>query len=515
MRVLFPLLLILSMLATSLVSSNSPVAAQETPVLAQGTPISATDDQLQAVLPEYREELGEVIEAGLTAYTMQVTMTEGEDAGLIAGTATIDYINDTGGPIESLPIRMYANGHDDPVTITSASVDGVEVEPELSVYRTVATLSLPEPLAEDDRLDISIGFETKVPLGNQIHYGMLGIDTEAETWAVSHWYPMVAGWVDGEGWELDPPSTNGDPVFSTTSTYDVTITAPDDLKLVTSGVAESYESDGTVQTARYVTGPARDFVFAADDQFIVTSTEIDGTTVNSWYLPSEARNGEAVTEFAARSLDYFNEKIDPYPFTEFDVLSVELYGALGVEFPQLIYMARSYYTRDIDLEVPSNLEFTVAHEVLHQWWYSMVGNNQYDHAFIDEGLTNYISGDLYFRHVYGDAEGESFSHKAFRDAYENGKGSRSDGLVDMPTDDYPSGDDYVYAMYFKGAMGFSAIQKQIGEDAFFAALTLYFDRFCFGVAEPGDLLAALEEASGQELDDIWTEWFETDPPREE
>ena len=63
----------------------------------------------------------------------------------------------------------------------------------------------------------------------------------------------------------------------------------------------------------------------------------------------------------------------------------------------MFIMGSSYYT-DPDLtSAISYFEFTVAHEAVHMWFYSLVGNNQYDDAFIDEGLTNYLSGDVYFR----------------------------------------------------------------------------------------------------------------------
>jgi hypothetical protein len=478
---------------------------------AQSTPLADGDsDQLQAVLPDAHEDIAAVIDSGLTSYTIDVTMSADTDGGHLVGTVHIVYLNDTGSAINDVPLRLYANGHDDPITIVSAEVDGTVVEPELSVYRTVATLPLAEELAAGETVDLSIAFEADVPFGNVNHYGIFGIDETEQTWALAHWYPLVAGWVEGEGWELDPPSVNGDPIFSTTSTYDVTIHAPADLKLVTTGVAVDQETDDSsgAQTSRFVTGPVRDFTIVADDEFVLTSTDVDGTIVNSWYLPHEERNGAKVAEYAARALEYYNEEIGPYPFAELDVLSVEVYGALGVEFPQLIYMARNYYTRDLDLEAPNALEFTVSHEVLHQWWYSMVGNNQYDHAFIDEGLTNYISGDLYFRHVYGEEAGEAFSHIAFRDSYEQRSGLRGDQLVDMPTDDFPGNGEYVYAMYFKGAMGFAAIEEEIGREAFFEGLRLYFDRFRFGIAQPEDLQAAFEEASGVDLDEIWQEWFE-------
>jgi aminopeptidase N len=259
-----------------------------------------------------------------------------------------------------------------------------------------------------------------------------------------------------------------------------------------------------------VTGPARDFTIVADDEFISTSLAYNGTTVNSWYLPGEETNGEAVAEFARRSLEYYSTLIGTYPYAELDVVSVEVYGALGVEFPQLVYMARDYYSRDIDLDAPSNLEFTVSHEVLHQWFYGMIGNNQYEHAFIDEGLTQYISGDPYFRHVYGDAAGAEFSNTAFRNTYANGIANRGDRtIVDTPSDSFNSSADYVFAMYYKAPMGFDAMLDAIGEDAFAAALQSYFRDFRFGVAQPDDLLHAFETASGQDLADLWYRWFES------
>lgn len=476
----------------------------------QATPAAETQNQLQAVIPEAHDELGAVMDSGLTSYTIDVTMTDGADSGRLTGDVRIAYVNNTDSAQESLPLRMFANGDDDPMTITEAKVAGSAVEPELSVSETVATLPLDEPLDIGESVDLTYAFESSVPFGNQIHYGIYGIDEVENTWALAHWYPMVAGWVDGAGWQLDPPSVNGDAIFSTTSTYDVTIRATADYKLVTTGVeiSRDVDEDSDEQVTRFVTGPVRDFTIVADDDFVLSSIDIDGTAVNSWYLPGEDENGEMVAEYAARSLEYFNEVIGPYPFAELDVLSVEVYGALGVEFPQLIYMARDYYSQDIALEEPNNLEFTVAHEVLHQWWYSMVGNNQYDHAFMDEGLTNYVSGDLYFRHVYGEEVGEAFSFRAFRNSYERGLEARGDQIVDMPTDDYPTGGEYVFAMYFKAAVGFSEIQEVTGRDAFLEGLQLYFERYQFDVAEPEDLQEALEEASGEDLDDIWNLWFE-------
>ena len=63
--------------------------------------------------------------------------------------------------------------------------------------------------------------------------------------------------------------------------------------------------------------------------------------------------------------------------------------------------------------------------------------------------------------------------------------------------------------YGKGALGFLAIRDQIGDAAFRDALAEYADSFRLGIAEPADLLAAFESASGQSLEALWSFWFES------
>ena len=52
-----------------------------------------------------------------------------------------------------------------------------------------------------------------------------------------------------------------------------------------------------------------------------------------------------------------------------------------------------------------------------------------------------------------------------------------------------------------------AFREALGDEAFFAALSAYFGETAFGIAQPDDLLNAFETASGQDLQDLWNEWF--------
>jgi aminopeptidase N len=142
------------------------------------------------------------------------------------------------------------------------------------------------------------------------------------------------------------------------------------------------------------------------------------------------------------------------------------------------------------------------------WWYFMVGNNQYDHAFTDEGITQFMSSELYFSAVYGPEAGEIMTERHLTNPFRSNIEGGNDQIVDTPTDDFASSGGYVFAAYTKAPVGFMAIYDEIGEEAFNEAVTNYFYDNWFTVASPADLQTAFEDASGQDLEEIWSHWFE-------
>ncbi len=480
---------------------------------AQSLPATETREQLSGVLPEWQEDLHGVLDDASAAYTIdaEIALPSADAEPRIQGTVAVTYTNTTGEPLDALPFRFYANGPDDTHDAMRADTvtrDGEPVASSLDVDQTVLHVELEPALAPGATTTVTMEFTLAVPVNAREHYGILNIDVERGTWALAHWYPILAGRDPERGWVLDPPSENGDPIFSTTASYDLTLRAPAEWRVVSTGVTTSTTVDGSITETHVLTGPVRDLTVVLDDDFESVETVVDGTTITSWYNPGDERIGEAVLDYAAQSLAYFNDLIGPYPYTTLDLVPVNLFGAAGVEFPQLIYMGASYYTPDYSLATPNSLDFTVAHEVLHQWWYGMVGNNQYDHAFIDEGLTNYMSSELYFTAMYGPEAGAVMVDRYLAGPFHSNVTTGNDQIVDTPTDAFPSGSAYVFAAYSKGPMGFKAIHDEIGADAFAAGVQQYFLHNQFSVASPDDLLNAFEAASGQELDTLWRHWFE-------
>jgi aminopeptidase N len=341
---------------------------------------------------------------------------------------------------------------------------------------------------------------------------MFGYATAQGTFSLAaHWYPILAGYDPVAGWVLSPPSRIGDPVFSNAALYDVGLTAPAGLILATSGrEVGTADRSGRVRH-RYVTGPARDFTIVGDNDFASLSEEVDGTTLTSYFDPTRPEGGREILREAAQSLALFNDLFGAYPYVELDLVEMPLRGAAGIEFPQLIYVDDNYYTRSAG--EPGGTASVVAHEVAHQWWYGLVGNNQYAHAFTDEGLTNYVTA-VYYEKVYGPERGQQEIDRMLKAPYFALLFGAGDQIVDRPTDEFRDG-TYGVTIYCKAALGFGAIRAEIGDEAFFGALQSYAAEFQFGVATPDDLLTAFNQASGRDLSALWRHWFEAAEGRQD
>ncbi|MGN6483856.1 MAG: M1 family metallopeptidase [Thermomicrobiales bacterium] len=507
-------LLLVALPASRAAGAQTPAASPGASPAASpaGTPDASPaalvgDPRLTGIKPGQQAWVAGLIPDRLTTYTIAADLDT--EKRTIHGTLSVDYINETGTTLETLPFRLYANGGEtDTIMVDDVTVNAEAVKTTLTVDNSVLSVPLATSLAPAASVTVAMAFTVLVPLDSTDQYGMLNIDSATGTWAMAEWYPIVAGWDPANGFELDPPSVNGDPVFSTTSQYHVTVTAPAAWSVVSTGDATTTSiTDGDRRTWTIETGPVRDFTMVADADFRSVSQVVDGTTITSWFNAGDDRSGEAALTYTAQAIALFDKLLVPYPYASFDVVPVELYGAAGVEFPQLIYIAQSYYGENQDLSTPNDFDFTIAHEVVHQWFYGMVGNNQSLHAFTDEGITNFLSSRVYFTHEYGEAAGNAMFENAAQDVFVSVAGAGADQIVDTPTDDFDTGYAYAWAAYAKAPVGFNAIYDRIGEDAFLHGLRDYINAFAFHVAQPSDMEAALSRAAGEDLAPLWRHWF--------
>jgi aminopeptidase N len=254
----------------------------------------------------------------------------------------------------------------------------------------------------------------------------------------------------------------------------------------------------------------REFALVLDDKFQVHEADATGTTVRL-HLDgaTDASGASRMLQSAVAAVDAFAQRYGPYPFDELDIVQTELASALGVSWSGVIFMQANGIAavlRQPDSLV-EQMQFTLVHEIGHQWWGNMIGVNSNDHAFMNESLTNYLT-TVAFEDMFGRETGLALLERSLAGVYLAQLAESGDGVVDLPIEQVDSLTSYSRLVYGKGALGFLAIRLEIGDEAFFRALDLYVQTQAFQLAAPTDLRAAFEETSGRGLDDLWWFWFD-------
>lgn len=507
---------IISSIVTLLIVLGATVPAQ-----ADVAKWAVPQNQWDAVLSEQHEALELQVADGLSTYVIDADFqpaTE-SDLGLITGQLDLDWINPAAEPAESILFRLYVNApryRDGEMTVSDVHIAGTPVDADLSLDDTLLDVTLPEPVDPGERVAVSLSWQAIIPDDTLSGFGMFNHDTRSDTYTLDHWIPLLSAYDPVHGFDRVPISENGDPVFTNVALFDVTFGDLTGFEMASTGVVESERDDDDGLYRRLVSGPVRNFTLAISPNYQVVTGTVGGTEIRSYYLPGHEVRGEASVKWSITAIELFNELIGPYPYQQFSIVDAVIGpGAAGIEFPQIVYMASDYYDEPLDDErFPRGQEFTLVHEILHQWFYGLVGNNQHQHAFLDESLTNYLT-TVYFERVYGE-------DVALQQALLNiiapyviylwgmSRGPSTDEPVNTPTDAFSSGTAYGVIIYNKGPLAMQAIREAMGDDPFFAAIAAYFLNQQLLIAQPDDLYAAFEAEAPEELDfdELWSHWIE-------
>ncbi|HEY53892.1 MAG TPA: M1 family metallopeptidase, partial [Caldilineae bacterium] len=242
-------------------------------------------------------------------------------------------------------------------------------------------------------------------------------------------------------------------------------------------------------------GPARDFFFAASDRYEVLSETVGETTVNAYATPNLADENALALRYATDALKIFSERYGLYPYTELDVVGTPTLAG-GVEYPGLVVVALSIYDPDLQF-----FESATAHEVGHQWFYNMVGNDQLDDPWLDEALTQFVTM-MYYNDVYG-VQGYAKARAGM-----NGRWSRldyEDIPIGLPVAAY-SDQEYGAIVYGRGPLFFEALAQEMGIETFEAFLRDYVETYKWDIATPEGLQALAEQHCECDLTALFEEW---------
>jgi len=411
----------------------------------------------------------------------------------------VGYTNTEDGPLNALYLRLFPNtpGYGGSMTTTNVLLNGRPVAPAVELEGSALRLPLDPPLEPGASLELALDFTLALPTEGDQGYRQLGYYDKVL--ALANGYPLIPVY-DDEGWNVELAPIYGDAVYSETAFYTVRITAPADATLIASGTCSppALNSDGS-GTWTCVTGPMRDFNAVLGADYQVESHVVEGVTVNSLFYSQHHQGGEWALDCATEAVRFFSTHFGPYPFTELDVVETPT-RAGGIEYPGLVVINSTYYE-----PISERMEWVVVHEVGHQWWYSLVGNDQVDEPWLDEALVQY-STLLYYEDRYGAELAAELLEQVFRQSYQKLVESGRDAPAGLPVAAY-SGEDYGPVVYQKGPLYFHALRQEVGEENFWAILQTYFTLNRYRVATPEDWLAAVEAVTGYEHRALYEQWI--------
>jgi hypothetical protein len=419
--------------------------------------------------------------------------------------ARVTLANHSGAAVEELVFRLYPNAgliYGGELRVSQARAGGAPVQPQpLLGDDTAQRLPLERPLQAGDVLEVELEFEGRAAEdfgGSSNVYGVFNYSSRAGLLTLANGYPILAAWEDG-AWQYEPVNGSGDAVVSETALYRAEVRAPQGWAIAATGSAID-ESAEAGQALRVASGPVRDFMLVAGPGLVEHQAEAGGVRVRHWGLAGGEDRWDDAMQVALDSLEVFEKRFGPYPYSELDIVAAPLRLASGVEYPGLVLIEEEEYTAANTIF----LSIVVAHEVAHQWWYAVVGNDVLEDPWQDEALSTFSS--LLYQQAYEPAAYRG-TLEAYRERVEIAGEEVAGQSIFLPLDAFRANPAaYSTVVYLKGALFFVELRERLGDDAFFEALQAYYQASRYRLVEPETLLEAFEDACGCELDDFYREW---------
>lgn len=438
--------------------------------------------------------------------TMRVDMAQRQVDGL----ARIHFRNLSGRPLNDVYVRLYPNLEQlvGGMRLTRAVTlpEQYAVGYAFVLDNTAARIILTQPLAPDATLDLELGYQVTAPA----RQGYVLFGESEGILSLPYSYPILAAQTRDptNPWRLEIPPTHGDIAIADPAFYAVTVTLPSDVTLVSTGVAISVTQplSGTVDHV-IVAGPAREWGLILSRDYQVSRVEVDGTRVNSYYLPADQVAGEAALRHAAAALRVYNRLLAPYPYTELDVAAAPT-RYLGMEYPGLNYIGLDTYRDQQETQ-----EWLIAHEISHQWWYELVGSDSFRWPWLDEGLAEH-SSLLYIENLYGQAEVDRIRFLRWQVPTDWAAEHGLDDKVGQEVTAFTAG-NYETLVYAKSALFFDALYQEMGREAYLRVLQALIERYRYRTPTPADFLALVTEVGGFDPQPLYETWILRGPEAQE
>jgi len=224
---------------------------------------------------------------------------------------------------------------------------------------------------------------------------------------------------------------------------------------------------------------------------------VKGIQLSFWAFPQDTDKGLKALERDARdAFEFFSENVGPYAYQKLAHVEAAGMGG-GTEHATNIFYGEKGVSAG---------NAPVVHETAHQWFGDAVTESDWNDVWLSEGFATYFTL-LYTEHAAG------------RDAFLDGLRRSRDRVLQLEKtqpntpvvhvnfdESKPDGPNN-QLVYQKGSWALHMLREQIGTDAFWRGIRLYYQAHMNGLASTADLAGAMEQASGQSLSWFFNQWL--------
>lgn len=352
----------------------------------------------------------------------------------------------------------------------------------------IIEIVLPEKLLPGNKISLTTPFYTKLP---DVFSRSGHID---QTYQIAQWYPKPAVY-DKNGWHAIPYLDQGE-FYSEFGEFDVTITLPSKYKLASTGECISLTTANDTSVYRFVQNNVHDFAWFADKDFEVEKDTLmlpSGKIIETQLFHYSNKSGiwKVGMSCLKNAILTKCKWIGEYPYSKVSVVESKLPNWGGMEYPMVTLIEKASTIKELD-----NL---IHHEVGHNWFYGILGSNEREFPWMDEGMNTYYD-KRYQQQKYTNSslnDLPSFLKKRIPEDFEalmlkTVCLSKTDQPISTSAEKF-SAINYGLIAYQKTASWMQQIAEELGKPAFDNMMRQYFETWKFKHPYPEDFKLILEK----------------------
>ena len=390
-------------------------------------------------------------------------------------------------------------------TVLTDNFTFIHPDDDNELDQTVLQVILDEPIKPRQSITLQIEFQAQLPRV-AIRTGYKGDFIMA-----GQWFPKI-GVYEAAGdryasqgqWNCHQFHANSE-FYADYGVYDVTIILPQKYSVGASGILLDIKNNNDdSKTYHFYCEDIHDFAWTADTDFKIIEDQWKQVKIRFFAQPLHETLAHRQIMAAKKSLEYCEEWYGPYPYPILTIVDPQ-YGAVGaggMEYPTLI-TARAYWLTPVGIKLP---EAVVIHEFGHNYFYGMIGSNEFEEAWLDEGMTTYTEikvQDTY----YGKNQGSILSLFGININMSDWEWSRyarrpDRDIVIKDSWEYQRSDYRTYS-YSKPAMILLTLENYLGKTLMKKIMSTYFERYKFKHPTTDDFIHTVNEITGQDFQEFF------------